>query len=145
MAFTHKVSVMVLAHFFGLFLLFVVLIVVILVLLVLLVVSCLLAVILLLFLGSFDLAQCFPLLCEGIGLGLVVSDDDVVKDSTTLDLPQIEANEAEVIKFINTVIIFVFRISNLLRLPNALVCWIGDSLAIPITLVCFIVLHWCFP
>merc|ERR1712187_683712 len=145
MAFTHKVSVMVLAHFFGLFLLFVVLIVVILVLLVLLVVSCLLAVILLLFLSSFDLAQCFPLLCKGISLALVVSHDDVVKDSTTLDLPQIEADEAEVIKFINTVIVLVLRICNFLCLPDALVCWIGDSLAIPIALVCLIVLHWCFP
>merc|ERR1712187_853451 len=131
MAFTHKVSVMVLAHFFGFFPFFVVLVVVILVLLVLLVVSCLLAVLLLLFLGSFDLAQCFPLLCKGVSLGLVVSNDDVVKDSTTLDLPQVEANEAEVIELVNAVIVFIFRISNLLRFPNALVCWIGNSLAIP--------------
>merc|ERR1712187_302513 len=134
MAFTHKVSVMVLAHFFGFFPFFVVLVVVILVLLILLVVSCLLAVILLFFLGSFDLAQCFPLLCEGVSLGLVVSHDHIVKDSTTLDLPQIEANEAEVIKFINTVIVLIFRICNLLCLPNTLVSWIGDSLAIPIAL-----------
>merc|ERR1719447_988504 len=120
----------------------VLLIVIIVVLLVIiLLLLCLLCIILLLLLGLLHLAQGLPLLREGVCLGLVVCDDDVVKDGATLPLPQVEADEAEIVVLVQRVIILVLRVGNLLRLPEALVGGVADTLHVPLALVRRIVLH----
>merc|ERR1712066_990166 len=105
----------------------------------------LLCIILLLLLGRLDLAERFPFGRKAVSLGLVVSDDDVVKDCATFDLPQVEANETKIFILVNVVIILVFGVCNLLGFPNSLVCRVRDPLAIPIALVLRVVLHGRFP
>merc|ERR1711939_764049 len=56
------------------------------------------------------LAQGLPFLRELVGLGLVIGDDNVVEDGAALDLPQIEPDEAKVLKGIEVVIVFVLRV-----------------------------------
>merc|ERR1712061_62689 len=77
----------------------------------------LLCIILLLLLGRFDVAERFPFGRKAVSLGLVVSDDDIVKDCATLDLPQVEANEAKIFILVNVVIILVFGVCKLLGFP----------------------------
>merc|ERR1712232_555675 len=68
-------------------------------------VRCLLGVILFQLLGLLSLAQLLPFLCEPVGLSHVIGDDNVVKNSAPLPLPQVEAHEAEVGKLVDAVII----------------------------------------
>merc|ERR1739848_404796 len=70
----------------------------------------LLGVILLLLLGRLDLVQCLPLLSELIGLGRIIAHDDVVENGAALDLPQVEAQEAEICKGVHLVVVDVLRI-----------------------------------
>merc|ERR1712164_74147 len=60
------------------------------------------------------LAQGLPFLRELVGLGLVVGDDNIVEDGAALDLPQIEPDEAKVLKGIEVIIVFVVRVGDLL-------------------------------
>merc|ERR1711920_952569 len=55
----------------------------------------LLGVVFLFLLGLLHFAQRLPLLGEGVCLGNVVGDDDVVEDGAALHLPQIETDESE--------------------------------------------------
>ena len=63
----------------------------------------------------------------------IVGDDDVVEDGVALDLPQVEADEAEVIVLVQVVVIDVLRVGDLLGLPEALVGRVGDSLHGPLS------------
>mmetsp|Transcript_81906 Transcript_81906/g.264388 ORF Transcript_81906/g.264388 Transcript_81906/m.264388 type:complete len:260 (-) Transcript_81906:528-1307(-) len=105
----------------------------------------LLGLVLLLLLGRLHLAQGLPLLREDIRLGLVVSDDDVVEDAAALDLPEVEADEAEVCIRVERLLIHVLRVRDLLRLPKALVARIRDALHGPVALVLRIVLRGRLP
>merc|ERR1712113_1156628 len=89
----------------------------------------------------FKFAQSLPLLGECISLRCIIGDDDVIEDGAALDLPQIEANEAEIIVLVKGIIVNKLRVCNLLRLPDALVGRVGNALDIPIALVGWIVLH----
>merc|ERR1712060_668059 len=133
------------SHLLRIVLLIIVIIVIILVLRVLLLLLRLLRIILLLLLRLLHLIQVFPFLCKTVGLSLVVTDDDIVEDRATLDLPQVEAKEAKVCKLVNRIIILVLWICNLLCFPDSLVCRIRDSLAVPFALEFRVVLHRCFP
>merc|ERR1712228_326671 len=141
------------SHLFGIFALFVlvhVIIIIVVRILVFLFISllglilCFLGLFLLLLLCFFKLAQCFPLLQEGVGLSLVVRDDDVVEDCATLHLPQVKSNEAEVVILVHGVIILVLWIRYLLGFPMALVRWVRDPLCGPLALEGWVVLHWSF-
>merc|ERR1719198_1075976 len=101
--------------------------------------------ILLLLLLSLDGAESLPLRGESIGLSLVIADNDVVEDGAALNLPEIEANEAEIGILVERIIILVLGVRNLPGLPDALVCGVGDTLGIPLTLVLRIVLHGRLP
>merc|ERR1712159_786091 len=81
-----------------------------------------------------DLAQGLPFLRELVGLGLVVGDDNVVEDGAALDLPQIEPDEAKVLKGIEVIIVFILRVGDLLGLPDTLALGVGDSLHRPLSL-----------
>mmetsp|Transcript_81898 Transcript_81898/g.264360 ORF Transcript_81898/g.264360 Transcript_81898/m.264360 type:complete len:411 (-) Transcript_81898:74-1306(-) len=105
----------------------------------------LLGLVLLLLLGRLHLAQGLPLLREDIRLGLVVSDDDVVEDAAALDLPEVEADEAEVGIRVDRLLIHVLRVRDLLGLPEALVAWVRDALHGPVALVLRIVLRGRLP
>mmetsp|Transcript_118987 Transcript_118987/g.348458 ORF Transcript_118987/g.348458 Transcript_118987/m.348458 type:complete len:246 (-) Transcript_118987:535-1272(-) len=120
-------------------------IVVVLLLILLLLVFSLLCIVLLFLLALLQLAEIFPLLRKAVSLGLVVGDDDVVEDGPTLDLPQIEANEAKVLVLVHAVVVLVLRVGNLLCLPEALVGRVGDPLPVPLALVRRVVLHRCLP
>merc|ERR1711982_116256 len=126
-------------------LLVLILIIVVVVLVFLLLVFGLLRVVLLLLFGLFHFAQFLPLFREAVCLSHVISDDNVVEDSATLHLPEIEANETEVRVFINGIIILVFWVRDLLRFPEALVGWVGDPFGDPLALELWIVLHWRLP
>merc|ERR1712226_231968 len=95
----------------------------------------------LLLLGLLDLAELLPLLGKGVRLSDVIGDDDVIKDGAALNLPEVEADEAEVIELVDAVVVHVLRIGDLLGLPEALVRRVGDPLHGPIALVGWIVLH----
>merc|ERR1712050_609658 len=120
-------------------------IVIVIVLFVFLVIGGLLAVILLFLLGILRLTQLFPLLGKSISLRNIIRDNHVVENGSSLNLPQIKADKTEVIKLVNGVIVHIFGIGDLLGLTDALVGWIRDALAVPITLVCSVVFHWRFP
>merc|ERR1712187_910095 len=90
-------------------------------------------------------AQCLPFLGKGVSLSLVICKDNIVKDRSSLDLPQVKTEEAEVGILVNGIIILILWIGNLLRFPEALVCWIRDPLHIPVALVLWIVLHGRLP
>mmetsp|Transcript_5724 Transcript_5724/g.11703 ORF Transcript_5724/g.11703 Transcript_5724/m.11703 type:complete len:417 (+) Transcript_5724:90-1340(+) len=120
-------------------------IVVVLLLILLLLVFGLLGIVLLLFLALFQLAELFPFLRKAISLGLVVGDDDVVEDGPTLDLPQIKANEAEVLVLVHAVVVLVLWVGDSLCLPDALVGRVGDPLPVPLALVGRVVLHRSLP
>merc|ERR1712151_1157484 len=92
------------SHLFRIVLLLVIIIVIIILVL---------GVLLLLLLCLLHLVQVFPFLCKTVGLSLVVTDDDIVEDRATLDLPQVEAKEAKVCKLVNRIIILVLWICNL--------------------------------
>merc|ERR1711976_623797 len=77
------------SHVFRIFLVFILVIIVI-VLVFLLFVFGLLGLVFLLFLGLFHLAQFLPLFGEGVRLGHVIGDNDVVEDGASLHLPEIE-------------------------------------------------------
>merc|ERR1712228_984441 len=132
-------------HFFRLFLFFLIVIVVIFIFFVFLVICGLLRIVLFLFLCFFDLAHVLPLFGKDVGLGRIVSNDDIVKNGTTFDLPQVKPQETKIVELVNTVIVFVFGIRDLLGFPNTLVSWVGNSFPVPITFVRWIVFHWCFP
>merc|ERR1712048_611980 len=74
------------------------------------------------------LVDFLPLGRKFVSFGLVISDDDVVKDGLSLHLPQVKANEAEIRVLVHGIIIDVLRIVDLLGLPDTLVFRIGDSL-----------------
>merc|ERR1712187_249711 len=114
-------------------------------LLVILLIFRFLRVVLLLFLALLYLAQLFPLLREAVGLSLVICDNDVVEDRATLHLPQVEANEAEIVVLVHRVVILVLWVSDLFRLPDALVCRVRDPLDVPVALVSRIVFHRSLP
>merc|ERR1712060_954406 len=120
-------------------------IVIVIVLFVFLVIGGLLAVVLLFLFGILHVTQLFPLLGKSISLGNIIRDNHVVENGSSLDLPQVKADKTEVIKLVNTVIIHIFGIGDLLGLPDPLVRWVRDTLAIPITFVCSVVFHWRFP
>merc|ERR1719373_967977 len=97
-------------------------------------------------LGScLDFGEFLPCLRKGVCFRNIISDNNVVKNSSAFDLPQVEAEEAEVGILVDRVIIHVLRIGDLLSLPDALVSRVGDTLDIPITLVLGIVLHRSLP
>mmetsp|Transcript_27444 Transcript_27444/g.81762 ORF Transcript_27444/g.81762 Transcript_27444/m.81762 type:complete len:424 (-) Transcript_27444:20-1291(-) len=102
-------------------------------------------VVLLLLRGQLDLANGLPLLGEGVGLGPVVGDEDVVEDGAALDLPEVEADEAEVGVLVHLVVVLVLGVGDLLRLPHALVGRVGDALHVPVALVVRIVDHRSLP
>ena len=77
--------------------------------------------------------------------GYIIGDDDVVEDGVALDLPQVKADEAEVIVLVQVVVIDILRVGDLLGLPEALVRRIGDSLHGPLALVVGVVDHGCLP
>merc|ERR1712070_822134 len=87
----------------------------------------------------FIVAESLPFCCKSISL--VITDNDVVKDRTTLPLPQVEADEAKVCVFVHLVVILVLWIIDFLCLPEAFVCRVGDALDGPVPLVSWIVLH----
>merc|ERR1719152_541324 len=74
----------------------------------------LLGVVLLLLLSFLVLAECLPLLRKLIGIGHIITDNDVVEDGSAFHLPQIEADEAEVSIFVDGIVILVFWIVNFL-------------------------------
>merc|ERR1712012_984662 len=124
-----------LCFFLVLFTILIILVVIVFIFLaVLLFVLGLLCIILLLFLGRLNFAKCFPFGRKTVSLSFVISDDDVIKDGATFNLPQIEAYETEIFVFVNIIIIFIFRICNLLGLPKPFVCWVRNPLARPVTL-----------
>merc|ERR1711957_417935 len=131
------------SHLLGLLLLLLLIIVI--VFLVFLVIRNLLAVIFLFFLGFLHLTQFLPLLGENISLCGVISDDHVVENRSSLDLPQVKTDKTEVIEFVHLVIVLILRVGDLLRLPDPFVCWVRDPLAVPIALVGNIVFHWRLP
>merc|ERR1719375_1413849 len=100
---------------------------------------------LILLLGLLNVRDCLPLFGEFISFGFVISDDDVVEDGTTLHLPEIKTDEAEVCVFVDTVIILEFRVVNLPGCPHTLVSRVGDALYKPLALEIWIVLHWSLP
>merc|ERR1712129_287164 len=89
--------------------------------LVLLFILWLLCVVLLFFLGLFNLADCLPFCRETVSFSFVISYYDVVKNCAPFNLPQIKANEAKIIKFVNGIIILIFGVCNLFRFPKTLV------------------------
>merc|ERR1711920_439867 len=95
-----------LLRFLFLILIFITVIIVVIVLfLVLLLIVRFLRIVLLLLLALLHLTQILPLLQEVVGLGLVISDNDVVEDRAALPLPQVEAKETEVVILVNHVVI----------------------------------------
>mmetsp|Transcript_35660 Transcript_35660/g.40505 ORF Transcript_35660/g.40505 Transcript_35660/m.40505 type:complete len:346 (+) Transcript_35660:1222-2259(+) len=84
------------------------------------------------------LSPCF----FGIFLGFLntVSDEDVIKDSTGANLPQIEADTAETGVFVKIRISNIFGIRNLRLHPGTLVVRVLDLLGLPLSLI-FRVLH----
>merc|ERR1712051_100815 len=135
------------SHLFG-FLVFLI-IIVILILIIFLVIFFfllrLLRIIFLLLFGCLNLTQCFPLRRKAVGLSFVIGNDDIVKDRAALHLPQVEADETEVIVLVDSVVILVLRIRDLLRLPETLVGRVRDPLAVPVTLVGGVVFHGPLP
>merc|ERR1719410_754220 len=128
----------------GLFLVIIV-IVVLLVLLGLLVGFGFLGIVLFLLLGLLEFAESLPLLGEAIGLRNIIGDDDVVEDGSSLHLPQIKSDEAEIIELVDGVVILILGVGDLLGLPDALVCRVANALDVPLTLVSWIVLHGSLP
>merc|ERR1711972_551919 len=103
------------------------------------------AVFLLFFLRILHLTQLLPLLGKSISVGNIVRDNHVVENGSCLTLPQVKAHKTKVIKLVDAVIVHIFGVGDLLGLPDALVCRIRYTLAVPITLVCSVVFHWRFP
>merc|ERR1712183_457572 len=85
-------------------------VIVVLVLVLFLLVLGFLGLLLLLLFALFDFAQFLPLLSKYICLALVVGEDYVIKDGTTLHLPQVETEESEICIFVETVVVFVLRV-----------------------------------
>merc|ERR1712203_804328 len=108
-------------HLLRFLLLFIVFVIVVFVLFILFVIRCLFAVILLLFLGSLNLTESLPFLSKCVSLRFVIGDNDIVKNGSTLDLPQIETEESEIIKLVNGVVVLVLGVCNFLGFPNTLV------------------------
>merc|ERR1711976_387735 len=90
--------------------------------------------VLFLLLALLHFAQLLPLFRKGICLGCIVRQDDVIEYGSSLDLPQVETEEAEISVAVQIVVILVFRVCNLLLLPEALVCGIRDSFDAPLAL-----------
>merc|ERR1712008_637864 len=87
----------------------------------------------------------FHFFCKSIGFSFVVSDDDIVEDGTTLDLSKIKSNKANVIEFIDRIILLIFWVCDFFSLPKTFVGWVGNPFCCPITFVSRIVFHWSFP
>merc|ERR1712129_416980 len=130
---------------FLLFLCIIIIIVIVTLLVLLFLVVPLLCVIFFCLLCLLMLTECLPLLCKFIGIGRVISNNNVVEDGAALHLPQVKANEAKVRKFVHFVVILILWIVNLLCLPHSFVCWVVDSLDTPVALECCIILHGCLP
>merc|ERR1712050_625500 len=126
-------------YFFGILFLLVIIVVFIFVLFFL--VLCFLRVVLFLLLTLLHFAKLLPLLNEDVCLGHIVGDNDVVKDCPAFHLPQIKPNEAEIIIFVQGLIVHILWIGDHLGLPNALVCRVGYAFGNPCALVFWIVLH----
>merc|ERR1712217_499970 len=105
----------------------------------------LLGVVLLLLLSLFHLAQFLPFFREAVSLRHIISNNNVVEDGPTLNLPEIEADEAEVRILVDSIIILVFRVCDFLRFPESLIGRVRNSLGEPLTFVLWVVLHWCLP
>merc|ERR1719414_2127179 len=120
-----------LSHFFIFLLLFLVVVVVIVVVCrVVLFLSCFSSCILLifgfLFFRFLKLIQFLPLRCKCIRISIFVTNYDVIKNSTTLYLPQIKTNESKIVIFIHKIILNIIWIWNLFSFPHSHVGWIGD-------------------
>merc|ERR1712087_982785 len=102
-------------------------------------------IVLFLLLALLHFVQLLPLLCKSICLGCIICQDDVIEDGASLDLPQVETEKAEIGVTVQIVVVLVFRVCNLLLLPEALVCGIRDSFDTPLALVFGIVDHWGLP
>merc|ERR1719375_2694140 len=89
----------------------------------LVIVAIILFVLLLLVFVLLDFTECLPLGRKCVSLCLVIADDHVVEDGAALNLPQVKTDETKIAVLVNSIIVLVLRIVDLLSLPEALVCW----------------------
>merc|ERR1719323_779783 len=77
----------------------------------------------------------------------VISDQNVVKDGTRLDLPQIETDFADFIKLGNVlgIVSVVFRVVDFGMDPFSFVVWVINLSWFPFSLVVRVIDHWWFP
>merc|ERR1712136_505523 len=99
----------------------------------------------LLFLLLLNFTESLPLGNERVCFSNIIGDDDVVKNGTALDLPQIETDEREILIPVHAVVINKIGVGYLFRFPNSFVVRIGDLLHGPLTLEIGVVLHGRFP
>merc|ERR1712051_795118 len=111
------------SHLFGFLLIFFIIVILILIIFLVIVFFLLglLRIIFLLLFGRLNLTQCFPLRRKAVGLSFVIGNDDIVKNRAALHLPQVEADETEVLVLVDGVVVLVLGIRDLLRLPETLV------------------------
>lgn len=83
---------------------------------------------------------------HGLGSQLnVVRDQDIVEDGAGLNLPQIEAQSADLLAQVQFVVSHILGISDLGMLPGALVVRVVQLLRLPLALVFGVVDHWGLP
>merc|ERR1719401_1685261 len=139
------------SHLFFLLVLLVILVVVIVIVVIvagivlLVLLGGLLGLLVLLVLLLLDLVLRLPLGRELVRVSQALRDDNVVEDGASLDLPQVEANEAEVRVLVHLVVVDVLRVGDLLGLPEALVARVGDPLDGPLAFVVGVVDHGRLP
>mmetsp|Transcript_143897 Transcript_143897/g.253859 ORF Transcript_143897/g.253859 Transcript_143897/m.253859 type:complete len:348 (-) Transcript_143897:88-1131(-) len=92
----------------------------------------------------FSTAERLPLSCKSISRSRFIGNNNVVKDSAGLHLPEVNPNEAE-IELGELRVVKVFRVGDLLHLPNAYVLIVLYLLRSPLALPSVIVHHRCLP
>merc|ERR1712019_273236 len=94
---------------------------------------------------NFNVVNRFPLCSKSVRFCFVISDDDIIKYCSALDLPQVKTDKAKVPILVNFIVIFKFGVVNFLRFPHAFIFGVGDTLYPPLSLVFRIVFHGCLP
>merc|ERR1719339_530739 len=75
------------------------------------------------------------LLSDLLGLGSIISDQEVVEDGAGFDLPQIKTNVAHILALVQVIVGSVVWVVNLGVNPGSFVGGVGDLLGLPFALV----------
>merc|ERR1711935_992759 len=89
---------------------------------------------LLVLLGLLSIREGLELLLGSLGGVDGISDEEIVKNATGLNLPDVDSDKGEVSILSDGVVIYVLRVSDLLGCPDSLVGGVGDPLDLPLAL-----------